>query len=86
MAHISGMRFIRTARCAKDPKRLRVSDDEVEAIEAAITSDPMAGDVVAGLGGARKLRFAFGGRGKRGGGRAIYFLLLADDAAALLTA
>jgi hypothetical protein len=34
----------------------------------------------------RKLRFAFGGRGKRGGGRAVYFLMVTDDMAAMLFA
>jgi hypothetical protein len=38
------------------------------------------------LRGIRKLRFAFGGRGKSGGGRVIYFLQLADDTALLLMA
>lgn len=39
-----------------------------------------------GLGGIRKLRVAFGGRGKRGGGRMIYALLLAGGPVALLRA
>ena len=34
----------------------------------------------------RKLRFGFGGRGKRGGGRAIYFLMVADGVVAMLFA
>ena len=35
----------------------------------------MAGDVIAGLGGVRKLRFASKGRGKSGGFRVIYYVL-----------
>ena len=86
MAYLTDVRFIRTVRFLKDLKRIRATDAEVQAIEAAIASDPRAGDVVAGLGGARKLRFSLGGRGKRGGGRVVYVLFLGDDVAALLTA
>ena len=34
---------------------------------------PMAGDLIAGTGGVRKLRWARDGRGKSGGVRAIYY-------------
>jgi len=34
---------------------------------------PMAGDVIPGSGGVRKLRWGLEGRGKRGGARVIYF-------------
>ena len=34
---------------------------------------PVAGDIVAGAGGIRKLRWALAGHGKRGGARVIYF-------------
>ena len=36
---------------------------------------PMAGDVMPGLGGVRKLRFAPKGRGKSGAFRVIYYVL-----------
>ena len=51
-----------------------------------IAIDPACGDPIPGLGGIRKVRFRLGGRGKRGGGRAIYFLMVADDAAIMLFA
>ncbi len=35
--------------------------------------NPMAGDVIPGTGGVRKLRWGLEGRGKRGGARVIYF-------------
>ncbi len=63
-----------------------VTPAEDAEIRATIAANPLAGDVIPGLDGLRKLRFAFGGRGKRGGGRAVYFLMLADDAAALVFA
>ncbi len=37
--------------------------------------NPLAGDVIQGTGGVRKLRFAGGGRGKRGAFRVIYYVL-----------
>lgn len=38
-----------------------------------LARDPMAGDLVPGLGGIRKLRFGAGGRGKSGGFRVVYY-------------
>ena len=46
----------------------------------------MAGDVIPGLSGIRKIRFAMGGRGKRGGGRAMYIVIVSADTAYLLLA
>jgi len=45
---------------------------ELAAIVDRIGADPKLGVVVPGTGGIRKLRFGFGGRGKRGGARVIY--------------
>ena len=42
-----------------------------------LATDPLAGDVIPGTGGVRKLRFAAAGTGKRGGGRVVYYYL--DD-------
>lgn len=38
-----------------------------------IASNPLAGEVVSGSGGVRKIRWGKDGAGKRGGVRAIYF-------------
>ena len=38
-----------------------------------LSENPTAGDVVAGTGGCRKLRWALSGIGKRSGARVIYF-------------
>jgi len=43
------------------------------ALIGMLAVDPMAGDLVPGLGGIRKLRFARAGRGKSGGFRVIYY-------------
>lgn len=60
---------------------------EVErAFEAMVIADPNVGDVVPGLGGARKVRVAIPGRGKRGGARFLYFLRLTRGRVYVLTA
>lgn len=80
------MKIVRTKRYLKDLKRIGATNAEADAIDRMIAINPTAGDVVQGLSGIRKIRFALRNRGKRGGGRAIYFLMLADDAALMLTA
>jgi mRNA-degrading endonuclease RelE of RelBE toxin-antitoxin system len=40
-----------------------------------LANNPMAGDLVPGLGGIRKLRFGARGKGTRGGSRVIYYVL-----------
>jgi hypothetical protein len=57
-------------------KRLRAAEADVEAIERAIAENPAIGDVIPGLSGLRKVRFGMAGRGKRGGGRAIYYAVM----------
>jgi mRNA-degrading endonuclease RelE of RelBE toxin-antitoxin system len=49
------------------------SDDELHAFIDWIALNPLAGDVIPGADGARKVRWAVQGRGKRGGARVIYF-------------
>ncbi len=80
------MKIVRTRRYVKDMERIGASDRDVDRLESAIALNPTIGDVVPGLDGIRKLRFGLAGRGKRGGGRAIYFLMVADDVAVMLFA
>jgi mRNA-degrading endonuclease RelE of RelBE toxin-antitoxin system len=77
---------VRTGRYIKDLKRLGVTEAEVAKFEAQVASDPLAGDVIPGLSELRKFRFGFGGRGKRGGGRVVYFLVLSEDVAVMVFA
>jgi hypothetical protein len=86
MAYIKTMRVVRTRRYQRDLKRLGLRDAEIAALEEAVAGNPLAGSVIPGLGGIRKLRFSLGGKGKRGGGRVIYFLVLADDTVFMLFA
>ena len=80
------MQIYRTKTFRKHVKKLGVTEAEISALEEEIAANPTIGDVIAGLKGARKIRFAFGGKGKRGSGRVIYTLLLREDIAYLLVA
>lgn len=80
------MKIVRTKRYQKDMSRIGASERDIVALETTIASNPNAGDVIQGLGGIRKIRFGIGNRGKSSGGRAIYFLMLDDDTAIMLTA
>lgn len=50
-----------------------LDDDELAALEWALSLHPEAGVVVPGTGGVRKLRWGAEGRGKRGGLRVVYY-------------
>ena len=49
-----------------------------------ISQNPLAGDVIPGAGGLRKVRWARHGMGKQGGARVIYFNRLANGEVVLL--
>jgi hypothetical protein len=80
------MNLIRTTSFTKAIASLNVTDVELAALEAEIATNPLAGDVIKGLKGVRKIRFATGGKGKRGGGRCIYLVLTIEDTIYLLLA
>lgn len=80
------MKIVRTSAFAKSLKKLNASENDIERLENELASNPSAGDVIQGLSGARKIRFAMGGKGKRGGGRAIYVVVWRADTAYLLFA
>ncbi len=63
-----------------------MDDDERALLVDYLAHNPMAGDLVQGTGGIRKVRWALDGRGKRGGARVIYFYHDADMPLFALTA
>jgi hypothetical protein len=63
--------FLTTAR------RL-MEEDERALLVHYLAYNPMAGTLIPGTGGVRKLRWGLEGRGKRGGARVIYFFHSAD--------
>ena len=60
------------------------TQDELDGFKVWLAHDPLAGQVVPGSGGIRKMRWARAGMGKRGGARIIYFNQLTDGVIALL--
>jgi len=50
------------------------SDAQCSEFVAWIAANPLAGDLVPGSGGCRKVRWSRPGQGKRGGARVIYFI------------
>ena len=55
------------------------SKEERHAFIDWIAANPQAGDVIPGADGARKVRWAVQGKGKRGGARVIYFNLSENE-------
>lgn len=56
----------------------------VARLRIALTENPDAGDVIPGSGGLRKIRMAGAGRGKRGGFRVVYVLMVERTVAYLI--
>ena len=67
-------------------KHAPFTDDELAALQQTIRDNPLAGDLIPGARGLRKIRAALGGRGKRGGARVIYYLWSARDCCYLVFA
>jgi hypothetical protein len=56
-----------------DAKAAGLTETEINAIVAWIAANPLAGDIIQGTGGARKVRFPRPGKGKSGGYRTIHY-------------
>ena len=56
-----------------DARSIGLTEGERTAIISWVAAKPIAGDVIEGTGGARKVRFAGRGKGKSGGYRVITF-------------
>lgn len=65
--------IIETPAYLASAKDENVTDEERNDIASFLAPNPDAGEVMAGTGGARKLRFAGRGKGKSGGYRIITF-------------
>lgn len=76
---------IETPTYLADAKAADVKGDELAEIAATIAMDPLAGDVMVGTGGARKVRIAGRGKGKSGGYRVVTYYA-ADDVPVFLLA
>ena len=65
---------IETPTFQKQAEKLWTPDERLAFIDW-IAANPLAGDVIPGADGARKVRWSRGGSGKSGGARVIYFNL-----------
>jgi mRNA-degrading endonuclease RelE of RelBE toxin-antitoxin system len=62
-----------------------LSEEDYSGLQQHLAARPDAGVLVRGGGGARKIRWASGGRGKSGGVRVIYYWITANEQIMLLT-
>ena len=72
MTEFEPITVVETPEFLSATKKL-MDDEERKALVDFLALNPMAGDLIQGTGGIRKLRWALEGRGKRGGSRIIYF-------------
>jgi hypothetical protein len=63
-----------------------MSAEEKDVVVSMISARPTIGDVIPGTGGLRKVRIPLQGRGKRGGGRVVYWYYNAGYPAILVWA
>jgi len=62
-----------------------LEDDSYRQLQNFLLAQPLAGDVIQGTGGLRKLRWSANGKGKRGGIRTIYLFITEKSHIHLLT-
>lgn len=63
-----------------------LTPEEAEAVENHLAETWRQHPVIPGSGGMRKARIALPGRGKRGGGRVIFYVFVSDDHLFLMAA
>jgi hypothetical protein len=66
--------------------RSLLKDDDYKELQGRLVVNPLAGAVIRGSGGLRKVRWAIEGRGKSGGIRVIYYYVAPDDRIFMLVA
>jgi hypothetical protein len=85
MARTIPLTVVETPELLSACRRL-MDEDERALLVDYLAYNPASGDLIAGTGGVRKLRWGLEGRGKRGGARVIYFFHNADMPLFALTA
>ena len=79
MGYTSTMQTVaETPTFTRQASKLFTGDEKQELIDF-LAANPLAGDVIPGTGGVRKLRFQVAGTGKRDGSRVIYYYLDKDS-------
>ena len=64
--------FVSTGLFDRQWNELGLSEDDRMELETYLVKNPLAGDVIPGTYGLRKLRIPLNGKGTRGGGRVVY--------------
>jgi len=64
---------VETPTFLKDVKRVGLSEEEHRSLVNFLAANPLAGVIMEGSGGVRKVRFAGEGRGKSGAYRVVYY-------------
>ena len=72
------MQFIETSIFTRQVTAL-LSDEEYGQLQIALSAHPDMGAIIPHSGGLRKVRWSMIGRGKRGGIRAIYYWIVAEE-------
>ena len=78
--------FVELAQFERAWTEMGLGDDALNELEDFLREHPKAGDLIPGLGGARKIRVSMPGRGKSGGGRVIYVDVIFSRRIYLITA
>lgn len=69
--------IVETASYLRDAEQL-LSEQERDELISSLAANPLQGVLIKGTGGLRKMRVGLAGRGKRGGGRVIYWFHSSD--------
>jgi hypothetical protein len=80
------MRLIRSTTFDRRARRAGLDEVDIADLVKALIERPHLGPVISGTGGARKVRVRLPGRGKSGGARVIYAIVLRATALMLLDA
>lgn len=80
---IAGRQFFKSPTFARQATALDAWA-EVDELKNLLAVEPTAGDVIKGTNGLRKVRMPLPGRGAKGGGRVIYFQVVAPASVLLL--
>lgn len=64
--------FIQAETFTKEWDKFQLTNDDLRRLEDLLLENPQAGDVIAGTGSMRKLRFGIHNKGKRGSARVCY--------------
>lgn len=78
--------FVETEVFTRQWSAMGLDDDDLQELESILLENPGAGDTISETGGAKKIRVALEGRGKRGGGRVVYIDVVVRETIFLLTA